>query len=95
METNFKNGDFPNSFSSYRTYEEWKPNIENLNSSMTELSSYRTYEEWKLSRPIIFIKSSAKFLPYLWGMETRGGQRVLMLQRLGSYRTYEEWKQPT
>jgi len=35
------------------------------------LSSYRTYEEWKLW----YIRSNAwrliRFLPYLWGMETR------------------------
>mgnify|MGYP001329855606 CR=1 FL=1 len=34
--------------SSYRTYEEWKPDFEALYDDGT-VGSYRTYEEWKLS----------------------------------------------
>jgi len=35
--------------SSYRTYEEWKPDFEALYDDGT-VGSYRTYEEWKLSQ---------------------------------------------
>ncbi len=54
---------------SYPTYEEWK---QAYKKEVWEwrLSSYPTYEEWK--RWIAFRISSinAKFLSYLWGMET-------------------------
>jgi len=32
--------------SSYRTYEEWKPNVK-LEIPNKNIGSYRTYEEWK------------------------------------------------
>jgi len=33
--------------------------------------SYRTYEEWKRHTYWITNKAPPKFLPYLWGMETK------------------------
>jgi len=32
---------------SYRTYEEWKPNIKRTQKLPPSYCSYRTYEEWK------------------------------------------------
>jgi len=64
--------------SSYRTYEEWKRWI--YNSVCIGLkSSYRTYEEWKHIWNKYHLKEDYPFLPYLWGMETSGGQMAIML----------------
>ncbi len=38
----------PPAFGSYRTYEEWKHNVDDAIKYLNDTSSYRTYEEWKL-----------------------------------------------
>jgi len=43
---------------------------------MAKTSSYRTYEEWKLFLIWIICQFNTKFLPYLWGMETRCNHEV-------------------
>jgi len=57
-------------YSSYRTYEEWKPAIPILITSPGH-SSYRTYEEWKRFFELGLFCFFKEFLPYLWGMETQ------------------------
>ena len=54
---------------SYRTYEEWKPSILPIE-EFYKNGSYRTYEEWKPGSSGSGKTTYAKFLPYLWGMET-------------------------
>ncbi len=70
METGPWQTDWEAMASSYRTYEEWKHYNDKVKSSVF-LGSYRTYEEWKrhnFKRVIVLV---VRFLPYLWGMETR------------------------
>jgi len=55
--------------SSYRTYEEWKQAVQNA-ITLTKMRSYRTYEEWKHAIEYALERGDARFLPYLWGMET-------------------------
>jgi len=55
---------------SYRTYEEWKLS-KSVSIFDTWQSSYRTYEEWKPGASGTGKTTYAKFLPYLWGMETQ------------------------
>jgi len=76
---------------SYRTYEEWKQWKEK-GLGTTEKSSYRTYEEWKRMTWTMETKLRVRFLPYLWGMETRNDNDKPK-HTISSYRTYEEWKQ--
>jgi len=77
--------------SSYRTYEEWKHG--SVGGAMLPfLSSYRTYEEWKLPKSLLLFLGFAKFLPYLWGMETIVERWNAFVEVWRSYRTYEEWK---
>jgi len=78
-------------FSSYRTYEEWKPLFIIQLTTKAVQSSYRTYEEWKLDTLSTGLESTLTFLPYLWGMET-SVQKYSIHNRSCSYRTYEEWK---
>ncbi len=56
-------------YGSYRTYEEWKLTTPSSGSGRF-ICSYRTYEEWKLRYSEFEYVGSARFLPYLWGMET-------------------------
>jgi len=77
--------------SSYRTYEEWKPQSPWGLINGVRVSSYRTYEEWKLFQSPTSLSSPLRFLPYLWGMETVHSE-FDSFDRVGSYRTYEEWK---
>mgnify|MGYP006870480122 CR=1 FL=1 len=76
---------------SYRTYEEWK-HRKGVNEWNLWLRSYRTYEEWKLCCSLHCERSSKKFLPYLWGMETNDAHVIMDALIARSYRTYEEWK---
>mgnify|MGYP000871798761 CR=1 FL=1 len=75
---------------SYRTYEEWKHQVQNC-LIMLSVSSYRTYEEWK---PKEMLKSmtpeQSSYRTYEeWKPLTR---QTISLGTNGSYRTYEEWK---
>jgi len=60
-------------------------------SASTNPRSYRTYEEWKQYVVAAILPVIARFLPYLWGMETLLYFQGFSLD-LCSYRTYEEWK---
>jgi len=76
--------------SSYRTYEEWK------------LWSRRVYKEILCVLTVPMRNGNeyqeddeatrVRFLPYLWGMETKMIQFWVRIQFESSYRTYEEWK---
>jgi len=93
METSFFYGNKQHAACSYRTYEEWKPDIAPY-LNFVGMGSYRTYEEWKLdwqagngtSKILVLTVPMRngnctvrvhrlwlvpKFLPYLWGMETK------------------------
>ena len=85
------NNECKRDFSSYRTYEEWKPSS-SPQSVHRFVGSYRTYEEWKRNRQNEENQGNHKFLPYLWGMETNAvlSSSTCFVNR--SYRTYEEWK---
>ena len=79
--------------SSYPTYEEWKPCMENLDKSQPIHGSYPTYEEWKQfchANTSSFINLSVLILPM------RNGNDVANLDIENhdsrSYPTYEEWK---
>jgi len=51
--------------SSYRTYEEWKPESTDWHSHNVFGSSYRTYEEWKLADPgLSRINSNSSYRTY-------------------------------
>ena len=80
-------------FSSYPTYEEWKP-IQPFVGSPSIICSYPTYEEWKHSKHHIIIFPWYGFLSYLWGMETYGGvilfitDKVVFLSYLWGMETF-------
>jgi len=77
--------------SSYRTYEEWKRSLVSL--LFVGISSVLTVPMRNgnflddLQRLLV-----GKFLPYLWGMETKKLARQHGGDSIRSYRTYEEWK---
>jgi len=81
---------FNKSLSSYRTYEEWKQ-VSHCLTAFVFVRSYRTYEEWKLRNTLERKSGNGKFLPYLWGMETKEARFHVSMYK-SSYRTYEEWK---
>ena len=51
--------------SSYPTYEEWKPGLEQLKSYCNAEGSYPTYEEWKPGAVCYVYRKDWKFLSYL------------------------------
>jgi len=69
METFYGKTELIWNYSSYRTYEEWKPHSL-YHTQTVKASSYRTYEEWKPLSLIAVSPCVIAFLPYLWGMET-------------------------
>ena len=77
--------------SSYPTYEEWK-HLWYCFRKILILSSYPTYEEWKPYPFRYILYFIARFLSYLWGMETFHQMRSRR-ETPCSYPTYEEWKQ--
>jgi len=76
---------------SYRTYEEWKHEIFQCRSILSD-SSYRTYEEWKQCSSALLVPS----LTLVLTVPMRNGNILHLSHRpqmpSGSYRTYEEWK---
>ena len=77
-------------FSSYRTYEEWKP-LAPTDSPLRTLRSYRTYEEWK--REDVEVTKSGGVSSYRTYEEWKPRYNTCRSNRIiRSYRTYEEWK---
>jgi len=89
METSVIELLFRPSIRSYRTYEEWK----HCTCKMLRLYPYVLTVPMRNGNVLIsyLYCVHAKFLPYLWGMETYQSQKYSYVQ-LSSYRTYEEWK---
>ena len=76
---------------SYRTYEEWK---------LPSIPFWSAYNRLVLTVPMRNGNAQnnqkhtkpARFLPYLWGMETEHYVNSKSKKCKRSYRTYEEWK---
>ena len=75
METSWVFAHVYTHFSSYRTYEEWKPDW-NDDIPVYVFGSYRTYEEWKHRLLNSSNDFNFGFLPYLWGMETLTRKKI-------------------
>jgi len=78
-------------FSSYPTYEEWKPsNIDFLVASYSR--SYPTYEEWKPESERISLYSSVFVLILPMRNGNNANINLSTPTKNSSYPTYEEWK---
>jgi len=90
METLVSHGDMALCLCSYRTYEEWKPDLKSVTLPV-ELRSYRTYEEWKPNKfKIIIVIFLGSYRTYEeWKLSS--GINGISID-ICSYRTYEEWK---
>ena len=94
-----RNGNFNNSSiscnffsSSYPTYEEWKLR-KSISCSKKELVLILPMRNGNLHFQLLVTHfCQAKFLSYLWGMETWDANQRAYVGGHSSYPTYEEWK---